>query len=463
MGRNRLRYNRQIIIVKGIIELFDVNKIDDPLTDESIKIIQDEIERKTGKSPAQLLIEREKRIHDAINLEVPDRVPVSLSFGCFPFKYCGLPLSTSYYNPSAYKKALIKTLLDFPTDSFFALGNISGFALELLGDTQFAWSGGPYPNDQETMFLEKEIMKEEEYDLLIADPGDYMLRYYLPRRYITLKPLATLPPLTSLLTAHGGISLAHGLNSPEILSAISTLAKADEEQEKFRSASDITRELLGIPRVSEFRSSGLHEPPFDQIVCLLRGLHGISLDMFKRPEKLISAMNKLLEWGLLTSKSASPEDFGKLMVNGGGNHFSSEEFLSRKQFDTFVWPTWKKALIGLVERGFIPQCTMEGKNDDRIEPFLEIPKGKGVISFEKVDMSRAKSILNGHLCISGNVPVSLMWGGTPREVEEYCKTLINTCGKDGGFILSAGAGLDDAKPENIHAMINAAEKYGRNY
>lgn len=437
------------------------NTIIDLQENESDKRIKEEIEKRTGKSPEQLLQEREKRIRDAINLKVPDKVPVSLSLGSFPFKYCGIPLSASYYDPMAYKKALIKTLLDFPTDSIFALGATSGLALEIFGDSQLTWSGGPYPNDQGTMFLEKEIMAEDEYDLFITDPGDFVFRYYLPRRYKALEPLAALPPLTSLLGVMGGFPLAHCVNSPDVLEAFHALAKADEAQTKFYNDCTVARELFGIPAVSEFISSGLHEPPFDQIVCLLRGLRGISLDMYKRPDKLLAAMDKLLEWALVRADVASPEEFGKRIVNGGGNHFSSEEFVSRKQFDTFVWPTWKKALMGLIDRGFIPQWTMEGKNDDRIEPFLELPKGKGVINFEKVDMARAKSILNGHLCISGNVPVSLMWGGTPQEVDEYCRKLIDTCGKDGGFILSAGGGLDDAKPENIHAMINAAEKYGR--
>ena len=150
----------------------------------------------------------------------------------------------------------------------------------------------------------------------------------------------------------------------------------------------------------------------------------MSLDMFKRPDKLITAMDRYLEWALARSSSAPPELFGKIRVMGGGNHFSSEEFISRKQFDRFVWPNWKKSLIGLIDRGYIPHWTMEGKNDDRIDPFLELPKSKGIIHFEKADIALAKSILKGHLCIVGNVPLSLMWGGSPQEVEDYCRDMI---------------------------------------
>ncbi|MDP6127455.1 MAG: hypothetical protein QGI51_00990 [Dehalococcoidales bacterium] len=34
------------------------------------------------------------------------------------------------------------------------------------------------------------------------------------------------------------------------------------------------------------------------------------------------------------------------------------------------------------------------------------------------------------------------------------------CGKDGGFILSAGAVGNDAKLENIRAMLEAVREYG---
>jgi hypothetical protein len=40
-----------------------------------------------NKSPAELLLEREKRVMDAVQLKVPDRVPIIPSFAYFPAKY----------------------------------------------------------------------------------------------------------------------------------------------------------------------------------------------------------------------------------------------------------------------------------------------------------------------------------------------------------------------------------------
>jgi uroporphyrinogen-III decarboxylase len=77
-------------------------------------------------------------------------------------------------------------------------------------------------------------------------------------------------------------------------------------------------------------------------------------------------------------------------------------------------------------------------------------------------MVRAKEILGHCACLCGNVPVTLLSTGSPSEVEEYCKKLIQTCGKNGGFILtSSTTGYGEIKPENVKAMVDSAEKYGR--
>jgi uroporphyrinogen-III decarboxylase len=50
--------------------------------------------------------------------------------------------------------------------------------------------------------------------------------------------------------------------------------------------------------------------------------------------------------------------------------------------------------------------------------------------------------------------------GTPQDVEDYVKKLIDTAGKDGGLIIGNGAFFDQARPENVKAMIDFAKEYG---
>ena len=48
-------------------------------------------------------------------------------------------------------------------------------------------------------------------------------------------------------------------------------------------------------------------------------------------------------------------------------------------------------------------------------------------------MTRAKETVGRTLCLQGNVPMDLMGTGTPDDMKDYCKKLIETAGKDGGF------------------------------
>ncbi|MBI4340245.1 MAG: hypothetical protein HY680_09900 [Chloroflexi bacterium] len=50
--------------------------------------------------------------------------------------------------------------------------------------------------------------------------------------------------------------------------------------------------------------------------------------------------------------------------------------------------------------------------------------------------------------------------GSSQEVEKYCKDLIKTCAKGGGSILTHGSSWDEARPQNVRAMIDSAKKYG---
>jgi uroporphyrinogen-III decarboxylase len=76
-------------------------------------------------------------------------------------------------------------------------------------------------------------------------------------------------------------------------------------------------------------------------------------------------------------------------------------------------------------------------------------------------MARAKAAIGDVACLQGNVPVGLIHSGTPDEVEDYCRKLIGTAGKGGGYIMTTGAGIDrNGKVENVRAMVSAVKKYG---
>jgi uroporphyrinogen-III decarboxylase len=135
--------------------------------------------------------------------------------------------------------------------------------------------------------------------------------------------------------------------------------------------------------------------------------------------------------------------------------------MSDAQFETFYWPPLKKVVTALIEEGISVLLFAEGSFDTRLERVNEFPKGAVSWLFDRTDMARAKRILGDRCCIMGNVPASLMVTGTAGDVKSYCRRLIEECGTGGGFVLSPGIiGIDEAKLENIKAMVDAAQEFG---
>ena len=141
-------------------------------------------------------------------------------------------------------------------------------------------------------------------------------------------------------------------------------------------------------------------------------------------------------------------------------HKGSEGFMSDEQYKTFYWPFLKRAIEGMVANGCIPVVYCEGDDTSRLKYFVDVPQGKVIYHFATMDMPKAKEVLKGTAAISGNVPNRLLLTGTPDDVKAYCKQLIDTVGKDGGYIMDTSALLDEAKPENVKALFEFTREYG---
>ena len=136
--------------------------------------------------------------------------------------------------------------------------------------------------------------------------------------------------------------------------------------------------------------------------------------------------------------------------------------MSEADFSTFYWPTLKAVMKGLVDQGLVPTMFAQGSYNKRLDIIAddELPAGSVIWLLDQTDMAAAKRALGGYACIAGNVPTGLLaLASVQPRCEQYVTDLLNTCAKDGGFYLRNGAALDDAKPENLKAMLET----GRNW
>ncbi len=431
-----------------------------------LKELKEGIEKKHGKTTEELVKEREKRMYDAIELRIPDRVPVTMHTGVFSAKYAGIPLSAMYYDHAAYKEACLKTVLDFEPDSGASMILVSsGTVMELLDTKHQRWPGYNLPEDTPYQFVEGEYMQPEEYDHLLNDPSDFIFRVYLPRIFGTMAPVAKLPAFRDYLGGMGFSGLLTILLTPEYKELGKKLVKAARIQQKIaREGMEFSRAMVMLGYPSNYGSrvfgGGVGSAPFDAISDNLRGMRGAMLDMYRCPDKLLAACDKILEWQLAKAIPAELNARGYRPQAGMPLHRGSQGFMSKTQFEKFYWPTLKKAITANVNLGYISAPFWEGIWDDRLEYLLELPKGKVVFYCELTDIYRAKDVLGDHMCIQGGVPPTILQTGSPQDVEELCKKLIKKAGKNGGFILSPGSAIDYVKPENIKAMVDTAKKYG---
>src|SRR3990172_113777 len=131
---------------------------------------------------------------------------------------------------------------------------------------------------------------------------------------------------------------------------------------------------LGFPPLSE-ASGAAGDPAFDVMGNRFRGWRGIVTDMYRRPEKLIAALEKINQEQIARAVPADPKKKGPQLGGGGAIHRGSDRFLSRQQWETFYWPTWKKSLQASIDLGYTPLIFAEGFCDSRLEYFLDFPKG----------------------------------------------------------------------------------------
>ncbi|OGO18981.1 MAG: hypothetical protein A2144_05365 [Chloroflexi bacterium RBG_16_50_9] len=415
-----------------------------------------------GKTPEELYEEREKRINDAIQLKVPDRVPFwfqDLSF--FPAKYAGVTSQELIYNDETLVKAYKKTIIDFEPDMYFnpaAAIHTPGDTLERLDARQVKWPGhgvSPYHTFQ---FVEGEYMKADEYDAFLDDPTDFTIRTYLPRILGAMSALSTIPPTKALLLGYFGLPLFSAYIKPEVISAFESFYKAGVAIERHNSAIiALTQEMKasGFP----LSCGGITLVPFDVLSDTLRGMRGLMLDMYRRPDMILQAMDKLLPM-MINLAVTGAKTSGTLRVFIP-LHRGAHGFMSLKQFETFYWPGLKKIILALIDEGITPCPFFEGDYASRLGYLAELPKGKVLGLFDSTDPAKAKDKLGKVMCISGMMPLSLLQTGSPENIREYARKLIDTVGKGGGFIMGPRSAMDECDPERVRIWADFTKEYGR--
>lgn len=424
-------------------------------------------EGKSFASPevAQTYQRRVQRFKDVVQLKKPDQVPTILLTGGFVADYAGISHGEMMYDYEKAARAILKFHEDFQPDYQAASNFLPGPAFDRLGYILYRWPGSKMPSQSlpPTMpfqMVEAEYMRADEYDQLIADPEYFCLRVYVPRICKALGGWQLLPTFFATMEMPF-IPFWLGVSgAPPVMEAFKAFLEAVQLNAEYGAVSGrVSAELMskyGMPGTM----GGFSKAPFDILGDTLRGTRGVMLDMYRCPHKVLAAVERLTPIAIqmgLQAAMMSQHPFVLIPLHKG-----ADGFMSREDFKKFYWPTLKATLLGLIEGGAVPFLFVEGGYNERLDIIAEsgLPAGRTIWLFDRTDMKAVKEFFGGWACFGGNVPASLFYAGTPQEMETYVRNLIETVGQDGGFFLSPGVVVDQARPENVRAYLEAARKYG---
>lgn len=402
---------------------------------------------------------RIQRVEDAIALKEPDHVPICPNLGIGPYVIDGCTNRDSFYNYPRATEAIVNWYKRYPMmDAAMHQPFTSGKSNEIAGSTMIDWPGRPgtkVPDLSTYQVIEYEYMKEDEYEELMQDFTGYMLRKYIPQAYPKLAGLSSIQFLPAIML--GTIPLG-GMITPEALEAYKQLGKlAEAEAECAQANAECTAKVTEMGYPAYYTGGG--EVPFDVIGDYYRSTMPMLMDQMTHEDELEELCYRIADMEI-----ASYEYYktAPLPVKRASfpMHKGMDGFMSPEQYERLYWKPFKKIINALVDMGVTPYLYTEGKYNTRLEQLRDLPKGKCMIHFESVDMKRAKEIVGGNSCIVGNFSSYLLETGTPSQVEEEVRKLLDICMPGGGYIFDCNGTIDLAKPENLDAMFNTLVKYG---
>ena len=252
-----------------------------------------------GKPAEQLLAERTKRMADALQLKQPDRIPIVLGVGLPAGRHVRRhPAGTARERRDRDPDAAQGRRGTSSRTRIFGVFNNPGVQPRHRHRRDGASSPGTVSiRNGSFQFVEGEYMKPEDYDAFIDDPADWSIRKYWPRVFPELAGFGMLPPLGMARVWHlqpvqpGHPAGAAGrARAPDV-----DEGRARRRRSPMRARIETTERLAAAGFAPPPLAGSLIEAPFDFMSDTLRGMRGIMLDIHRRPDKLLAAMEKVLE------------------------------------------------------------------------------------------------------------------------------------------------------------------------
>lgn len=371
-----------------------------------------------------------ERMISAMNLEVPDRIPVMAQFSIgFMLQQLNVSPSEFWFDKDVFKNGLLKLREDFGFD---------GILVSLFG------------HDLNWKSHLKMIEKKETEEIVVWDNGDIITYPNNDLPIYNFSHEIDRTDIDYLIANH----LPNRLN---YIPVSQNLPFYINEQHKL----DILKEIVSEAD-NKYSIHGEITSPFDYYLDLTGHQDGL-IHLIDFPDKcklILGHFTKLIkelvlemcETGIDAIKVSSP--------------FAGAGFISPDDYREFVLPFEKEIAQAVREKGVFIYTHTCGAINDRLEIMFE----SGINGIECLDpepigdvqLEDALKRLNGKGFVKGNAdPVALLMNENTNELKEDLKNRVELGKKNRGFILSTACSIAPATPkENILLMKEAVDRWG---
>jgi uroporphyrinogen-III decarboxylase len=368
----------------------------------------------------ELARQRQEILRKAVNYEPVDRIPFTFLGPAYAPYSVGVPLSKFCLDADA--------AIDATLDAMDAMGDIEGInamvagywpcLLSSLWLSKIAVPGIELPPNELWQVREEEVMKVEDYDLIINQGYEAFLATILPK--VQNKELAE-------------------KNNAWMAANLPTVAQRYYQR--------------GYAILTSMNST----IPFESL-CGARSMEKFYFDCYRMPDKVKAALDVALPFHINLGIAVT-QACGVLGTWVGGWRAASA-MVSPKIWDKLVFPYYYEMVTKFQEKGILCVLHFDQNWDRDIARFKEFPKGCVFSPDGSTDIKRAKDILGDHMAFLGDVPASILAAGTPEDVYNYVRDLIRHLGPR-GLIMNSGCDMPFNTPQaNARAFVAATREYG---
>ena len=401
---------------------------------------------------SELFLKRVKNIVDASSLKEPEKVPVGLDYIGWPYAYAGVTLEDVVEDPVRHAQAYCKFLNDIPVEYTMNTGHYVPYDVyQALGSEHYKLCA-----DKTTVQhaqAESSFIEEEEYDILIKDPG-YFMKEYFPKRNV---PIFKLPKEEAYERLKEAARRTANQNAAEFM--IRNICVEEHDIVPLMGPGTF-RPLEGIDEYyGQF--GPFYFADIDTIFDFYRGMMGTFEDLAENRELLDEALAKIHEYNM----SQMPP-----MTGGVDGHpfpmcfgiYHCAPFLSPPDYDKYWFQPFKHIMMPFAEAGKKIYIKGEGAFSHTIEKFKEMPKGSVIIQLDADDPFEMNKKIGGYQTLMCGIKTADLNNKDIQTLKDDVKRVFDELAPGGGFMFYQDKPLlspADAKAEVVKEVWEFANEY----